>query len=75
MDEVGPVCVQASWWEGLVPALWLVELGLILLMGRAMPRGAFRGDCELSMTLGSLSSDGWGCVPILVVVWTEAFQR
>ena len=27
------------------------------------------------MTLGSLSSDGWGCVPILVVVWPEASQH
>ena len=27
------------------------------------------------MTLGSLSSDGWGCVTILLVVWPEAFQH
>ena len=23
------------------------------------------------MTLGSLSADGWGCVPVLLVVWHE----
>ena len=28
-----------------------------------------------SMTLGSLSPDGWGCVPIVVVVCPEAFQH
>ena len=26
------------------------------------------------MTLDSLSSDGWGSVPVLVVFWSEAFQ-
>ena len=55
--------VQASVWEGLVPAHWWVELGLVPLMGRAMSRGVFSGDCELSATLGSLTADGWGCVP------------
>ena len=32
--------VQASWWEGLVLALWLVELGLNPLVGRAVSRGS-----------------------------------
>ena len=27
------------------------------------------GFYELIMILGSLSSNGWGCVPVLLVVW------
>ena len=30
------------------------------------------GVCELSMILGSLSANGCGCVPVLLVVWREA---
>ena len=40
--------VQASWWEGLKPVLWWVELSFSPLMGRAMSDGAFWGICELS---------------------------
>ena len=29
----------------------------------------FWGVCELIMILGSLSAIGWGCVPVLLVVW------
>ena len=67
--------VQVSWWEGLVPAHWWVELGLVPLVGRAVSGGVFRGGCELSMTLGSLSADRWGCVPTLLIVWPEASQH
>ena len=28
--------------------------------------------CELSVILGSLSANRWGCVPVLLVVWHEA---
>ena len=31
--------------------------------------GVFWGVCELIMILGSLSANGWGCVPVLLVVW------
>ena len=54
-----------------MPAFWWVELSLFPLMGRAMSGGVFWGVCELSMTLGSLSVDGWVCVPALFVVWSE----
>ena len=60
--------VRASWWEGLVPVHWWVERGLVTLMGRAMLRGVFIGSCWLRMTSGSLSADGWGCVPALLIV-------
>ena len=35
---------QASWWEGLVPAHWWVELGFVPLVSRAMLRGIFLAD-------------------------------
>ena len=27
------------------------------------------GVCGFVMILGSLSANGWGCVPVLLVVW------
>ena len=47
---------------------WWVELDLVLLVGRATSGGVFLGFCELSMTLGSLSGNGWGCIPVLLVL-------
>ena len=32
-------------------------------------------NCVLRKTLSSLSADGWGCVPALLVVWPEASQH
>ena len=55
--------VQASWWEGLVIAHWWVELRVVPLVGRALSRDVFRGSCELSTTLGSLSADGGTVFP------------
>ena len=34
-----------------------------------MSGGVFWGVCDLTMILGSLSANGWGCVPVLLVVW------
>ena len=48
---------------------WWVGLDLVLLVGRTVSSGVFWGVCELSMTLGSLSANRWGCVPVLLVVW------
>ena len=48
---------------------WWVELDLVFLVGRAASGGVFWGVCELIMILGSLSANGWGCVPDLLVVW------
>ena len=67
--------MQASLWEGTVPALCWVELSLVPLGGRSMSRGAFWGSCELSKTLGSLSVDGCCCVPVLLLVWPEEFRH
>ena len=55
--------------------LSFVGQSLHLDAGRDMSRGVFWGNCEWSMILSSLSSDDWGCVPLLLVLWPEAFQR
>lgn len=57
----------------MVNVLWCVELDLIPLKDRVLSSGVFWGVCELSMTLWSLSSDGWCCV-LIFVVCPEAFQ-
>ena len=55
-----------------MPVFWWVGLDLVFLVGRAMSGGVFRGVCELSMILGSLSANRWVCVPVLLVVWHGA---
>ena len=55
-----------------MPLFWWVGLDLVLLVGRAASRGVFWVVCELSMILGSLSANGWGCVSVLLVVWHGA---
>ena len=57
-----------------MPVFWWVGLDLVLLVGRATYGAVFWGVCELSMTLGSLSANGWGCVPVLLVVWHRVFS-
>ena len=44
-------------------------LDLVFLVGRAASGGVFWGVSELIMILGSLSANGWPCVPVLLVVW------
>ena len=48
---------------------WWVGLDLVFVVGRAASSGVFWGVCELCMILGSLSANGWLCVPVLLVVW------
>ena len=52
-----------------MPVFWWMRLDLVFLVGRTMSVGVFWGVCELIMILGILSADGWGCVPLLLVVW------
>ena len=52
-----------------MPEFWWVWLDLVFLVGRAASSGVFWGVSELSMILGSLSANGWSCVPVLLVVW------
>ena len=57
-----------------MPVFWWVGLDLVFLVGRAASIGVFWDVCELSMILGSLSANWWGCVPVLLVVWHGAFS-
>ena len=57
-----------------MPAFWWVELDLFPLMGSAASGGVFWGVYGFSMSLGSLSADGWVCVPVLLVVWCGTFS-
>ena len=52
-----------------MPVFWWVGLDLVFLVYRAASGAVFCGVCKLSMILGSLSANGWGCVPVLLVVW------
>ena len=48
---------------------WWMRLDLVFLLGRSMSGGVFWGVCDLIMILSSLSANGWGHVPVLLVVW------
>ena len=48
---------------------WWMRLDLVFLVGRSASGGVFLGVCDLIMILGSLSPNGWVCVPVLLVVW------
>ena len=48
---------------------WGMGLDLVSLVSRAVSSGVFWGVSELSVILGSLSANGWDCVPVLLVVW------
>ena len=52
-----------------MPEFWWIRLDLVFLMGTSMSGGVFWGVCGLLMILGSLSANGWGYVPVLLVVW------
>ena len=48
---------------------WWMRLDLVFLVGRSTSGSMFWGVCDLIMFLSSLSANGWGCVPVLLVVW------
>ena len=52
-----------------MPVFWWMRLHLVFLVGRSVSSGVFWGVSEFTMILGSLSANGWGCVPVLLVVW------
>ena len=54
---------------------WWMRLDLVFLVDRTTSGGVFWGVCELIMILGSLSANGWGCVPVLLVVWHRGVQH
>ena len=52
-----------------MPVFWWMGLYLVFLVGRTTSGGVFWGVCDLIIILGSLSANGWACVPVLLVVW------
>ena len=52
-----------------MPVFWWMRLDLVFLLGKTVSGGVFWGACDLIMILGSLSDNGFGCVPVLLVVW------
>ena len=57
-----------------MPVFWWMRLDLVFLVGMSMSGGVFSGVCGLIMILGSLSATGWGCVPVLLVVWHRVYS-
>ena len=55
--------------EGTGACVLWVRLDLVFLVGRTESGGVFCSVCELIMILGSLSANGCGFVPVLLVVW------
>ena len=51
-----------------MPVFWWMRLDLVFVVNRTTSGGVFWGVCDLIMILGSLSVNGWGCVPVLLVV-------
>ena len=52
-----------------MPVFWWMRLDLVFLVGRSATSGVFWGVCDLIMILGSLSANGWVCVPVFLVIW------
>ena len=52
-----------------MPIFWWLRLHIVFLVGRTTSGGVFWGVCHLIMILGSLSANGCGCVPVLLVLW------
>ena len=52
-----------------MPVFWWMRLDLVFLVGRTVSSSVFWCVCDLIMILNSLSANGWGCVPVLLVVW------
>ena len=66
MAEVGSVRFVGFLVEGTGAC---VEAGSCLSGGQDHVQWCVWGFCDLIMILGSLSANGWGCVPVLLVVW------
>ena len=69
MARVGSVGCVGFLVEGTGACVLVDELDLVFLVSRTTSGSVFWGVCDLIMILGSLSANGWGCVPVLLVVW------
>ena len=75
MGKVGSVACVGFLMEGTGACVLVGGFGSCLSGGRATSGGVLWGVCERSMILGSLSANGWGCAPVLLVVWHVAPDR
>ena len=55
--------------EGTSACVLVDEAGSCLSGGQVHIWWCVWGVCGLIIILGSLSANGWGCVPVLLVVW------
>ena len=55
--------------EGTGACVLVDEAGSCLSGGQDRVQCCGWGFCDLIMILGSLSANGWGCVPVLLVFW------
>ena len=60
--------------EGTGACFLVDEAGSCLSVGRTASGGVFWCACELIMILGSLSANGWDCVPVLLVTWHGVYS-
>ena len=69
MAKFGSVGCVGFLVEGTSACVLVDEAGSCLSGRRSTCGGVFWGVCDLIMILGSLCANGWGCVPVLLVVW------
>ena len=72
MGDVRSVACVSFLVEGTGACVLVGGAGSCLSGGQGRIRCCVLGCCELSMILVSLSANGWGCVPVLLVVWHGA---
>ena len=68
MGEVGSVGCVGFLVEGTGACVLVGGAASCLSGGQGCVWWCVLGVCELSMILGSLSANGWRCVPVLLVV-------
>ena len=71
VGNVGSVGCVGFLVEGTGACVLVDEADLVFLVSKAMSGCVFWRVCELIMILGSLSANGWCCVPVLLVVWNR----
>ena len=61
--------VKVSWFRGLMPVFWWIELDLVPLKGSSRSNSVFSGIYGLGMALGSISANRQDYFPVLLKDW------
>ena len=69
MGKVGSVGCVGFLVEGTGACVLVHEAGSCVSGELYHVQWCVLGFCDLIKVLGSLSANGWGCVPVLLVVW------